>query len=458
MSRSLVTVSSVVLAVAFLLVVIGGELGTRAVHGKWASEMEPAHDAGRIRRVLNQARSSLTLVDLLAKDQAGLRQWADGLGIAVPAVAEDLPARALVLSDWIADLKPSQRYLVVRNQTLGPWLLGFDEAEESAALADIGATFKGTRLPMPPEELATLAGEIPSLAAAVTALQEAEVARLKQVATAGGTSKVLAGISDGLPMNELTDQGLPLAQVIDGIADDRYTALREQLQIDGLRAQAQAVLSTPRMVTNEEGESYLAPALGLGVLVDDAELQAHPLTDEINAAINEAIGADGRERISAQISRRRTLDGLRETFTSLNFDPEAGSSRTIWLVLLSLMVCIVGIVNSMMMAVTERFREIATMKCLGAVDGFILKAFLIESGSVGLVGAFVGAVIGIILVLLQSTARFGGTFWAALPAGNLFVATAAALLCGLILTILGALLPAYRAARMHPIEAMRLEA
>jgi ABC-type antimicrobial peptide transport system permease subunit len=112
----------------------------------------------------------------------------------------------------------------------------------------------------------------------------------------------------------------------------------------------------------------------------------------------------------------------------------------------------------MMMAVTERFREIATMKCLGAVDGFILKAFLIESGSVGLVGAFVGAVIGIILVLLQSTARFGGTFWAALPAGNLFVATAAALLCGLILTILGALLPAYRAARMHPIEAMRLEA
>ena len=92
------------------------------------------------------------------------------------------------------------------------------------------------------------------------------------------------------------------------------------------------------------------------------------------------------------------------------------------------------------------------------MDSFILKTFMIESGSVGFVGAVLGAMIGIILVLIQSSARYGGSFWSSLPAQYLFLAAVASLICGLILTILGALLPAYKAARMHPIEAMRLEA
>ena len=46
------------------------------------------------------------------------------------------------------------------------------------------------------------------------------------------------------------------------------------------------------------------------------------------------------------------------------------------------------------MMVPERFREIATMKCLGAMDGFILKAFR-STSSVGLVGSFLGAILGL---------------------------------------------------------------
>jgi len=98
------------------------------------------------------------------------------------------------------------------------------------------------------------------------------------------------------------------------------------------------------------------------------------------------------------------------------------------------------------------------MKCLGAMDGFILRAFLIESGSVGLVGAIAGAIVGLMIVLAQASYRFGASFWSAVPVGDLALASLAALACGIVLTITGALLPAWKAARMHPIEAMRLEA
>src|SRR5262249_18468586 len=49
-----------------------------------------------------------------------------------------------------------------------------------------------------------------------------------------------------------------------------------------------------------------------------------------------------------------------------------------WLITLALLVAFVGILNAMLMSVTERFREIGTMKCLGALDSFIVKLFLIE--------------------------------------------------------------------------------
>ena len=53
-------------------------------------------------------------------------------------------------------------------------------------------------------------------------------------------------------------------------------------------------------------------------------------------------------------------------------------SKQMWLIGLSLLVCVVGIANAMLMSVTERFREIGTMKCLGALDSFIVKLFLLE--------------------------------------------------------------------------------
>ncbi len=125
-----------------------------------------------------------------------------------------------------------------------------------------------------------------------------------------------------------------------------------------------------------------------------------------------------------------------------------------WLVAMSLMVSVVGITNSMLMSVTERYKEIGTMKCLGALDNFIVKLFLIESGLLGFFGALFGAIIGALFVIL--------TRWGAVFSGNfdwlrLLMYVGICIVLGTVLSIIAALGPAMRASKMPPADAMRTE-
>ncbi len=139
-------------------------------------------------------------------------------------------------------------------------------------------------------------------------------------------------------------------------------------------------------------------------------------------------------------------------------DTTAGSSpKQRWIVILSLLVCVVGIVNAQLMAVTERFREIGTMKCLGALDRFILRLFILEAGMQGLVGAFFGALTGAIFALLNSLLRFGGAALTNLSWADLGMSLVLATLVGCALSLIGVMYPAIVAARMQPVEAMRVE-
>ncbi len=123
-----------------------------------------------------------------------------------------------------------------------------------------------------------------------------------------------------------------------------------------------------------------------------------------------------------------------------------------WLVGLSLVDCAVGITNSMLMSVTERFKEIGTMKCLGALDNFIVKLFLLESGMLGFFGALFGALIGGLFMLLTRMSVLGSLDWVAFV-----VRLATCVVIGTILSVLAAVPPAVRAAKMQPVDAMRTE-
>jgi len=134
-----------------------------------------------------------------------------------------------------------------------------------------------------------------------------------------------------------------------------------------------------------------------------------------------------------------------------------GNAKQRWIIVLSLLVCVVGIVNAQLMAVTERFREIGTMKCLGALNHFILRLFMLEALIQGLAGSCAGALIGAIFAVISSAFLYGPIVFSSLPFAQVGTTIIIASATGCFLSLVGVIYPAIKAANMEPVEAMRVE-
>ena len=151
-----------------------------------------------------------------------------------------------------------------------------------------------------------------------------------------------------------------------------------------------------------------------------------------------------------------------QTLVSAGYDLSADntevgtSAKQRWIVILSLMVCVVGIINAQLMSVTERFREIGTMKCLGALDRFIVRLFILEALMQGVSGSLAGAVLGLIAAAFSALFNLGFAAITAAHWPSIILSMSLAAATGTILSLIGVIYPAVIAARMQPIEAMRV--
>jgi putative ABC transport system permease protein len=138
-------------------------------------------------------------------------------------------------------------------------------------------------------------------------------------------------------------------------------------------------------------------------------------------------------------------------------DDPADRQGWLLLVALALVVSAAGVLNTMLMSVSQRYREIGTMKCLGALDRFILLSVLVEAAILGTLGGFLGVAAGLVLSMGLAAAEFGSGCFGHMNLTGLWLHMLAVLGAGMGLTTLGAAVPAWIASRMPPMEAMRGE-
>ncbi len=128
---------------------------------------------------------------------------------------------------------------------------------------------------------------------------------------------------------------------------------------------------------------------------------------------------------------------------------------------LALAVASIGIVNTLVMAILERRREIGIMKAIGASDGDVKKLFFAEAGAMGLLGGIVGVALGWAIghvinlgtnIYLKRQSLPPESFWS-VP----WWLVGAAILFAFIVSLVSGLYPAARAARLDPVQALRYE-
>jgi putative ABC transport system permease protein len=184
----------------------------------------------------------------------------------------------------------------------------------------------------------------------------------------------------------------------------------------------------------------------ISVEIADADAVEQAIAD-ITAVLRERHGTvEGEDDFSVQ-NQQDQLEAITEVTNTLTLF--LGGIAAI-----SLLVGGIGIMNIMLVSVTERTREIGVRKALGARRRDILYQFLIESATLSLVGGLIGILLGWLISQLVGRVQLGGSaITPVVDLDSVVLATGFSIAVGLFFGIY----PATRAATLEPVEALRYE-
>ena len=185
----------------------------------------------------------------------------------------------------------------------------------------------------------------------------------------------------------------------------------------------------------DEPENVIVKAMS----TDDMENAGQSAEKILNATIS-----------SSQTSVKYKADNLLEQARNMQKLSAATNNQLIWIASISLLVGGIGVMNIMLVSVTERTSEIGLKKAIGARKNTILGQFLTEAAVLTSMGGILGVAAGIIMA--QVISRISGvTVAISVPAAVI------AVLFSMLIGIVFGLLPSIKAANLNPIDALRRE-
>lgn len=451
--RSGITTAILALAVAFLVHVLTHAILAERVQRSAYDALGPTREASAWLTRLTTPDAMTTVIERLAVGDAAARreakpwsglpdeQWEEALRVA--------EAWANTRS-WFDQRTPTESSVLLGGQSLTDWL---DTMQVETDRNAFNQRLKQLGLGHAWSIHARDAGDVtltrwPMLRAAATAIRSAHAQAITQLSSADARPVLERFAADpGRMATHMRDTGFEITpaqiQSLAVYAKDQQliAGIQNALNNTEVSQAVQAQLGSTDLavvlgaLANGDWPAWGDQVIGLKVDPDDVRLTAR--------------GAVAQQRWGRAIGNDVPV---------VYHTPFGLPVGTLWLVGLSLLVCAVGVTNALLMSVTERFNEIATMKCLGAMDRSIMQMFVAEAVIQGILGGTVGVALGLLLTLLRSFSEFGTLLGPGLRAWpDMLGAAGLSLGIGVLLAAVAAIGPSWVASRLAPMEAMRVE-
>ena len=279
----------------------------------------------------------------------------------------------------------------------------------------------------------------------------AEIRRMRGFLEAemGPVSQRTIGVIQIGPLDDVEERFLR-GLMKQGVGQINWVALRGDLERPAL---CDKTRSASLAEVGEQASAVLIVGKGSGALAEDWDLVFQNAQQRVIARTRKTVTVRALEGVSLVTLEQEMRP---EEIEKQGEEKRLSRLRNVWITFIALAVTVMGISNAMLMSVTERFREIGTMKCLGALSAFIRQVFLIESALMGVVGALAGAIFGALFAVVAYSFTYGfGLVVGSLDVPTLLLYFLSSLVAGIVLSVVAAIYPAKFASRMVPATALR---